>query len=92
MSADARRAAEAVLFDVRRLAAVRRTRLLNAAPSEAFDRLARLAATALDVPISLVSLIDADRQILLGAHGLPEPVASTRETAQGSGSRASRRL
>lgn len=45
-----------------RLAALRRTALLDETSSRAFDRLTRLASTALDVPIALVSLVGADHQ------------------------------
>ena len=46
----------------RRLQALRRLQLLDTAPSSSFDRITRLAATALNVPIMLVSLIDEKRQ------------------------------
>ena len=49
-------------FETRRLKALRRLELLDTAPSPAFDRITRLAATALDVPIMLVSLVDESRQ------------------------------
>jgi diguanylate cyclase (GGDEF)-like protein len=45
-----------------RLAALRRYSILDTEPERAFDRVAKLAAHALDVPIALVSLIDAQRQ------------------------------
>lgn len=45
-----------------RLAELRRTGLLDTPPEERFDRLTRLAAAVLDVPISLLSLVDRDRQ------------------------------
>jgi hypothetical protein len=48
--------------DQQRLAAVRRTGLLDAPNEERFDRLTRLACRLLRVPIALVSLMDADRQ------------------------------
>jgi EAL domain-containing protein (putative c-di-GMP-specific phosphodiesterase class I)/GGDEF domain-containing protein len=47
-----------------RLAALRRLDLLDTPPEQAFDRLTRLAANLLDVPIALISLIDEDRQWL----------------------------
>jgi GAF domain-containing protein len=72
---DARR-----LADPQRLAALHRLDLLDTPPDEAFDRLARLAAAALDVPIALVSLVDADRQFFKSQVGLREPWASRRET------------
>ncbi len=63
-----------------RLAALRRTALEDASADAAFDRLTRLAARVLQVPVALVSLVDADRQIFKGAVGLGEPWASRRET------------
>ncbi len=45
-----------------RLAALRRLRILDTPREERFDRLTRLAARLLNVPIALVSLIDSNRQ------------------------------
>jgi diguanylate cyclase (GGDEF)-like protein len=45
-----------------RLAALRRYSILDTEPERPFDRIAKLAAHALDVPIALVSFIDAERQ------------------------------
>lgn len=45
-----------------RLAAVHGLGLLDTAPEDRFDRHARIAAAALDMPIALVTLIDRDRQ------------------------------
>jgi GAF domain-containing protein len=50
------------------------------AGDEPFDRLARLAARLLDVPVSLVSIVEEDRQHFPGIFGLPEPWATRRET------------
>jgi PAS domain S-box-containing protein len=63
-----------------RLAALRGTGLLDSAAEESFDRLARLACRLLDAPITLVSLVDGDRQFFKSQCGLPEPWASRRET------------
>ena len=71
---------DAALQDAHRLAALRRTALLDGGREEAFDRLTRLAATILRAPIALVSLVDVDRQFFKSAIGLPEPVASERQT------------
>jgi serine phosphatase RsbU (regulator of sigma subunit) len=68
------------LTDTRRLAALRRVALLDTPAEEAFDRLTRLAGLILGVPIALVSLVDADRQFFKSCIGLPEPLASLRET------------
>ena len=70
----------AVLADPARLAAVRQTNLLDTPAEDAFDRVARLAARLLEVPIALVPLIEDDRQFLKACVGLPEPWASARQT------------
>ena len=66
--------------NARRLAALRRTRLLDSHAEEPFDRLTRLAAKVLRVPIALVSLVDEDRQFFKSCVGLPEPWANERGT------------
>ena len=54
----------------RRLAAVQSTGLRENTPTEAFDRLTRIATTLLHVPIALVTLVDADQQVLVSSRGL----------------------
>ena len=63
-----------------RLAALRRTALLDSPPEAAFDRLTALAAAVLRAPIALVSLVDEHRQFFKSAVGLGQPLASIRET------------
>jgi hypothetical protein len=63
-----------------RLAALRRTALLDSPPEEAFDRLTRLARSVLHVSASYVSLVDGERQFFKSAVGLSEPWASSRQT------------
>ena len=63
-----------------RLEALRATRLLDSAPEDTFDRLTRLATRLLGVPVALISLVDRDRQFFKSQQGLPQPVASARET------------
>ena len=62
-----------------RIEALRRTQLLDTPPEAAFDRLTSLVCTLLKAPVSLVSLIDSDRQFFKSASGLAEPWASLRE-------------
>ena len=69
-----------VLADPARLAAVRQTNLLDTPAEDAFDRVARMAARLLEVPIALVPLIEDDRQFFKACVGLPEPWASARQT------------
>src|SRR5688500_4721081 len=68
------------LNDQERLAALRRTGLMDGAPEERFDRLTRLAARTLRVPVALVSLVDDNRQFFKSCVGLTEPWASMRQT------------
>ncbi|HEU5395500.1 MAG TPA: PAS domain S-box protein, partial [Candidatus Methylomirabilis sp.] len=63
-----------------RLAALRRTALLDTPPEEGFDRLTRMAARLLGAPVALISLVTDDRQFFKSATGLPEPWASRRGT------------
>ena len=70
-----------VIEDPARLAGLRRLVLLDTPTSESFDRLTRMAARLLCAPMALVTLIDADRQWFKSAHGLPEPLATDRQTA-----------
>jgi formate hydrogenlyase transcriptional activator len=68
------------IHSAERLAALRRTLLMDSPPEQAFDRLTRLAATFLHVPVALVSLVDGERQFFKSAVGLAEPWASLRQT------------
>ncbi|MGN6445538.1 protein kinase domain-containing protein [Amnibacterium sp.] len=54
----------------RRLAAVRRYNILDTPPDDAFDRIAELARRMLDVPIALISIVDADREWFKSSRGL----------------------
>jgi PAS domain S-box-containing protein len=81
MSDDPRRA----LHNPDRLAALRRTALLDSPLEESFDRLTRLAARTLAAPIAIMNLVDADRQFCKSQVGLPEPLASQRvQSLEGS--------
>lgn len=76
MTADSSRNAD----DPGRLASVRSTGLLDTQPEEGFDRLTRLAARVLDVPVALVSLVEQERQFFKSAVGFPASWAGVRET------------
>lgn len=65
--------------DPARLKAVRGSGLLDSPCEARFDRLARVAAGALDAPIALLTIVDENRQFLKSAIGLAEPWASQRE-------------
>lgn len=66
------------LTDPARLEAIRNTGLLDTPPDEAFDRLARLAAQLLDVPLTIFSLVAGDRQFFKADYGLGSPFKETR--------------
>ena len=66
--------------DPQRLDTLKQLNLLDTPMEEAFDKLTRLASKITNSPISLVSLIDADRQFFKSLFGLPEPLATERET------------
>ncbi|WP_118178505.1 sensor domain-containing diguanylate cyclase [Paraburkholderia phosphatilytica] len=53
-----------------RLATLRALSILDTSPEERFDRLTRLAKRLFDVPIALVTLVDADRQWFKSREGL----------------------
>ena len=56
--------------EAQRLAALRALEILDTAPEERFDRITRLAQRMFDVPISTVTLVDADRQWFKSQVGL----------------------
>ncbi|MFL5814988.1 MAG: GAF domain-containing protein [Bdellovibrionia bacterium] len=63
-----------------RLSALVNTGLLDGPVEAAFERLTSLAARTIHAPVSLVSLVDRERQFFKSAFGLPEPWLSMRET------------
>ncbi|MBC7806384.1 MAG: response regulator [Akkermansiaceae bacterium] len=69
-----------VISDPARLKALRDTGLLDSLPEEGFDRLTDLATQIFKAPVSLVTLVDGERQFFKSSQGLPEPWATTRET------------
>jgi PAS domain S-box-containing protein len=64
------------LHDPARLKALEETGLLSWAPGESFDRLTRFGADVLRVPMTNVTLVEENRQVVLSHAGLPEPWAS----------------
>lgn len=72
--------AQDAIRDSARLEALRGLGLLDGPPQAGFDRLTRLVRQALRVPVALVSLVEAERQFFLSADGLPEKLATARET------------
>jgi GAF domain-containing protein len=57
--------------DPDRLAALRRLMILDSQPEKAYEDITRLLATTLAVPISMVSLLDEDRDWFKACVGLP---------------------
>jgi diguanylate cyclase (GGDEF)-like protein/PAS domain S-box-containing protein len=72
--------AGAAAADGRRYEVLRRLELLDTPEQEVFERITRVVARLLDVPVALISLVDLDRQFFLSQVGLAEPWASRRET------------
>jgi diguanylate cyclase len=66
--------------DGARLAALRDLDLIDSGPDESIDRLTRLAGELLAVPVSLVSLLDADHQFVISQQGLAGKWALDRQT------------
>ena len=56
--------------EAQRLETLRALRILDSAPEERFDRLTRMAKRMFGVPISLVSIVDSDRQWFKSAQGI----------------------
>ncbi len=66
--------------DLDRLAILNQLELLDTPSEESFDRLTRLASQITSSPISLVSLVDANRQFFKSQVGLSGSLAELRET------------
>ncbi|HEU4793081.1 MAG TPA: GAF domain-containing protein, partial [Nitrolancea sp.] len=62
-----------------RAEAPRRHGHLGATVDEAFDRFTRLASASLRAPMALISLVEADSQVIKSCLGMTEPGASRRE-------------
>jgi signal transduction histidine kinase len=65
--------------DEKRLAAVISTGLLDSPPEEGFDRLTKLAAKLIGVPVTFITLVDQHRDYYKSAFGLEEKLAPSRE-------------
>jgi signal transduction histidine kinase len=71
------------LDDPVRLRALRAARLAAAAEAASLDRLTAMAAHLADAPMSALSLIDADRQLVLAGAGVPDEWAAGSEIPLG---------
>ena len=67
--------------DTARVAALRLLGQLDSAPQAAFDALVKAASLVCDVPISLISLVDAQRQWFKANIGLQEVAQTSRDVA-----------
>jgi diguanylate cyclase (GGDEF)-like protein len=65
--------------DSTRLAALRYLDLIDNGAPEALDRLCRLAARVLEVPMALVTMVDGAKMVILGQSGLEGELAVERE-------------
>lgn len=63
-----------------RLIGLRETGLLDSPADESLDRLTRIAANALNVPMAMITLVDQDRQFWKSAVGVEDPYKSGRGT------------
>ena len=63
-----------------RLTALRALNLLDTAPEERFDRLTRLACQVFNVPIALISLVDANRQWFKSCQGIADGESAREES------------
>jgi GAF domain-containing protein len=73
------RSISSVLNNPARLETLRRYALLDTPTEESFDRLTRLASKIADAPVSLISLLDADRQFVKSFVGVGDPISVTQE-------------
>ena len=60
------------LGDPRRLAALAESGLVDSPPEQAFDRVTRLVAEVLHVPVALFTIVTPERQVLKSTVGVGE--------------------
>ncbi|MHB1222995.1 MAG: ATP-binding protein [Gemmatimonadaceae bacterium] len=70
--------------DPGRIAALRASGLFAPRPSAQLDRLAGIAAAALDAPMAIVALVGDDHVVLPGCAGLPSSIMAARRVQLGS--------
>ena len=74
------RTAQEVMRDPARVAALRRTQLLDSPFDQIIDRLTRIAARTLQAPVALFTLLDEERQFCKSCVGLPDVWVSGRDS------------
>jgi len=72
-------AVDSVLHDPARLAALHASGLLDRRPDPALDRLVALARRLVGAPTAIVTLVDAERQVVAAGRGVPAALAGRRE-------------
>lgn len=70
----------AQLSDPDRLEALKKTGMLDPQAEEAFDRITRLATRLLGVEVSLISVVDSEKQVFKSHDGLPAHIATDPQT------------
>ena len=73
------RSSPAVAAERDRLLSVQALGLLQDGPEERFDRISRVLAALLEVPVAFIALMDAGRQVFKGSVGLEHPPSLPRE-------------
>jgi hypothetical protein len=69
------------IFEPQRLETLQSTGLLDSSPEERFDRITRLCSNIFNVPISMINLIDKDRQWFKSNVGLSGTTQTPRQYA-----------
>jgi GAF domain-containing protein len=69
------------LADPKRLAVLRALSLMDTPQEMMFDNLTNAAASAMHMPVALITLVDANRQWFKSALVLPSPFAEMRQTS-----------
>src|ERR1700680_3893150 len=78
-----RRRVPSAVDGARRLVAVEAIGLVGSDPEDAFDRLARLAATVLGAPLAFVTLVDSERSWYKSRIGAPSDADWSGEVEDG---------
>lgn len=76
---DETREHESAVSDPARLAAVGAAGILDTPPEEAFDRLTRIAAELINVPVAFISIVDEQRDFYKSCYGFDADLEQKRE-------------
>jgi two-component sensor histidine kinase/PAS domain-containing protein len=68
------------ILEQRRIAAIRKSGLLDRSGREQFNHITQHVRIALDVPVAIISIVDEHRQVFAGHSGLPSPWDARGET------------